>query len=35
MAEILFIYEGNQINIQCDKNQKMSEICNNLCNKIK
>ena len=34
MWEIKFIYEGNQINIQCDKNQKMNEICNNLSNKI-
>ena len=34
MAEIIFIYEGNQIKIQCNKNQKMNEICNNLCNKI-
>ena len=34
MAEIIFIYEGNKINIQCDKNQKMNEICNNLSNKI-
>ena len=34
MAEIIFIYEGNQINIQCDKNEKMDEICNKLSNKI-
>ena len=34
MAEIIFIYEGNKINIQCDKIQKMNEICNNLSNKI-
>ncbi len=34
MAEITFIYEGNQINIQCDKNQKMDEICNKLSTKI-
>ena len=34
MAEIIFIYEGNQIKIQCDKNQKMNEICNNLSNKL-
>ena len=34
MAEIIFIYEGNKINIQCDKNKKMNEICNNLSNKI-
>jgi len=34
MAEIIFIYEGNQINIQCDKNQKMYEICNKLISKI-
>jgi len=34
MAEIIFTYEGNQINIQCDKNQKMNEICNKLTTKI-
>ena len=34
MAEIIFTYEGNQINIQCDKNQKMDEICNKLSTKI-
>ena len=34
MAEIIFIYQGNQINIQCDKNQKMDEICNKLSIKI-
>ena len=34
MAEIIFTYEGNQINIQCDKNQKMVEICNKLSTKI-
>ena len=34
MAEIIFTYEGNLINIQCDKNQKMNEICNKLTTKI-
>ena len=34
MAEIIFIYEGRQINIQCNKNEKMAEICNKLSNKI-
>ena len=34
MAEIIFIYEGSQINIQCDKNEKMDEICNKLSTKI-
>ena len=34
MAEIIFTYEGNLINIQCDKNQKMDEICNKLSTKI-
>jgi len=32
--EIIFIYEGNQINIQYDKNQKMNEICSKLSTKI-
>jgi hypothetical protein len=34
MEEIIFIYEGNQIKIECDKNQKMNEICNKLSTKI-
>ena len=34
MAEIVFQYEGNNITIQCNKNQKMLDICNNLSNKI-
>ena len=34
MVEIIFIYEGNQIKIQCDKNKKMNEICNNLSYKL-
>jgi len=34
MAEIIFIYEENQVKMQCDKNKKMNEICHNLSNKI-
>ena len=34
MAEIVFQYESNNIIIQCNKNQKMLDICNNLSNKI-
>ena len=34
MAEIVFQYEGKNITIQCNKNQKMLDICNNLSNKI-
>jgi len=34
MAEIIFIYEGNQIKMQYDKNKKMNEICNELSTKI-
>ena len=34
MSEVNFIYEGNSIIIQCDKNQKMRDICNNLSNKL-
>ena len=34
MAEIVFIYEGNPIIIQCNKNQKIKDICINLSNKI-
>ena len=34
MAEIVFQYEGKNIIIQCNKNQKMLDICNNLSNKI-
>ena len=35
MAEILFQYEGQNITIQCNKNQKMFDTCNILANKIK
>ena len=34
MAEIVFIYEGSPINIQCNKNEKMKDICIKLGNKI-
>jgi surface protein len=34
MAEIKFLYESNEIKIQCNKGQKMRDICNNLSNKI-
>ena len=34
MAEVLINYEGQSIKIQCNKNQKMEDICNKLCNKI-
>ena len=34
MEEIIFHYEGSQIIIQCNKNQKIKEICNNLSYKI-
>ena len=34
MAEAKFIYDGQDIIIQCNKNQKMKDICTNLCNKI-
>jgi len=34
MAEAKFIYDGQNIFIQCNKNQKMKDICTNLCNKI-
>ena len=34
MAEVIFIYEGRSISIQCNKNQKMKDICNNLSIKI-
>ena len=34
MAEVVFIYEGNSITIQCNKNQKIKDICINLSNKI-
>ena len=34
MAEIVFQYDGKNITIQCNKNQKMLDICNNLSNKI-
>ena len=35
MAEIVFLYEGSPINIQCNKNEKMKDICTKLSNKIK
>ena len=34
MAEAKFIYDGQDIFIQCNKNQKMKDICTNICNKI-
>ena len=34
MAEIIFHYEGKTIIIQCNKDQRISNICNNLSNKI-
>ena len=34
MAEIVFYYDGKTITIQCNKNQKMKDICINLSNKI-
>ena len=34
MAEAKFIYDGQDIIIQCNKNQKMKDICSNLSNKI-
>ena len=34
MSEIIFIYEGSNISIQCNKNQKLKDICNNLSLKI-
>ena len=34
MAEIVFIYDGQNITIQCNINQKMKDICINLSNKI-
>ena len=34
MAEAKFTYEGQDIIIQCTKNQKMKDICANLSNKI-
>ena len=35
MAEVVFIYEGKSIIIQCSLNEKMEDICNNLSSKIK
>ena len=35
MAEIIFHYEGSPITIQCNKNEKMKDICIKLSNKIK
>ena len=34
MAEIIFIYDGQNITVQCKINQKMKDICINLSNKI-
>ena len=34
MAEIVFIYDGQNIKVQCNINQKMKDICINLSNKI-
>ena len=34
MAEIVFIYDGRSMTIQCNINQKMKDICINLSNKI-
>ena len=34
MAEVIFTYDGQYIKIQCNKNQKMKDICINLSNKI-
>ena len=34
MAEAKFTYEGSDIIIQCNKNQKMRDICTNLSTKI-
>ena len=34
MSEIIFIYNGQNITIQCNVNQKMKNICINLSNKI-
>ena len=34
MAEAKFTFEGQDIIIQCTKNQKMKDICINLSNKI-
>ena len=35
MTEAEFVFEGQSINIQCNENQKMADICNKLCIKIK
>ena len=35
MTEAEFVFEGQSINIQCNENQKMIDICNKLCIKIK
>ena len=34
MSEIIFIYDGRSMTIQCNINQKMKDICINLSNKI-
>ena len=34
MAEVKFTYEGQDIVLSCNKNQKMKDICSNLGNKI-
>ena len=35
MTEAEFVFEGQSIKVQCNENQKMSDICNKLCIKIK
>ena len=34
MSEVQFYYNGNNINIQCNKNENMKEICNRFKSKI-
>ena len=34
MANIIFIYNGNEIKIQCNENDKMEEICQKFCTKM-
>ena len=34
MMEVIFIFEGSNIIINCDKNKKIIDACNNLCTKI-
>ena len=35
MAEVEFIYNGGNINIHCNKNDKMKDICEKFINKSK